>query len=428
MKKKTKILIGIGIVALVALMVVANLRFRQKRGTKVETQKVEERELRAVVSASGKLRAKTTVNLSANATGKVVALAVDEGDMVERGQLLMRIDPTPAETQLRQFEASLGAAKANLNLQKANLEQAQIEADRQQTLFERNLTSEELLQKAKTALSVQKLQVASAEQEIFRLEALLRSARHELSKVNVHSDITGVVVKRNIEEGENVFIGAFNNPATVLLTIADLNEIEAEVEVDETDIVNIRLGQDTEIKVDAYPDSVFSGKVIKVGSSPILGATGGAQQQATSFEVIVKVTSKIPNVRPGLSCKADITTGYREKAIAVPIQALTLKKPSELKPQDSKKQRDKTEPTNGESDSTKVDEKEKEMQGAFVVEDGKVSFHEVKTGIAGDRFFEVLSGLQAGDEVVTGPFSALRRLREGDLVTVTEKKKGGGEE
>jgi len=420
MKTRTKVLIGVGGVALLALLIFASMRQGRKSATKVETQKVEERELRAVVSASGKIRAKTSVDVSASTTGKVVKLAVDEGDRVERGQFLMQIDPTPAETSVRQIEAGLGAARANLELQRANLQQVQQEYDRQQALFEKSLTSQELLQKAKTSLDVQKLQVAAAEQEISRYQAMLTSARHELSKVNVHADISGVIVKRNIEEGENVFVGAFNNPATVLITIADLSVIEALVEVDETDIVNTRVGQDAEVKVDAYPDSSFSGKVTKVGSSPILGATGGAQQQATSFEVIVQLTDEIPRVRPGLSCKAEITAGYREKAIAVPIQALTLRKPSDLKPLDLTKKKGAA-LANAPSDSAST--KEKDLQGAFVVKDEKATFREVKVGIAGDRFFEVLSGLQPGDEVVIAPFSALRRLREGDRVSPTKKEK-----
>jgi HlyD family secretion protein len=422
MKKKTKVWLGIGLLAIIAIMVIANLRQRQKSAIKVEAQKVEARELRALVSASGKIRAKTSVDISANTSGKVVKLAVDEGDVVNKGHFLMQIDPTPAEANVRQIEASIAAAKANLDLAKANLHQAQIELERQEALFQKNLTSEELLQKARTAHNVQKLQTQATEQEVQRFQAMLYSARHELSKVNVHSDISGIVTKRNIEEGENVFVGAFNNPATVLLTVADLSVIEAEVEVDETDIVDVRVGQDVAVKVDAYPDSSFKGKVTKVGHSPILStASGIGQQQATSFEVIVQVTDAIPNVRPGLSCKAEITTGYREKAVAVPIQALTLRKPSELKPLATKGRKGKI--TNGEAtnDTTQA-EKEKEIQGAFVIKDGQVQFSEVKTGIAGDRFFEVLSGLQAADEVVIGPFSALRRLRNGDPVKIEKKK------
>ncbi len=412
---KKKLWIGIGLVLVIAVFVVANLTMSRKSATAVESQKVEERELRALVSASGKLRAKTSVDISASTSGKVVKLAVDEGDKVDKGNFLMQIDPTPAEASVRQSEASLAAAKANRDLAKANLQQAQNEYERQKALFEKKLTSEELLQKARTGYDVQRMQAQAAEQDVQRWQAMLTNARHELQKVNVHSDIAGLVTKRNIEEGENVFVGAFNNPATVLLTVADLSVIEAEVEVDETDIVNVKLGQEAGVKVDAYPDSSFKGKVTKVGHSPILSTTG--QQQATSFEVIVQLIEDIPNVRPGLSCKAEITTGYREKAIAVPIQALTLRKPSQLKPLDPKERKGKL--TNGEaaSDTTK----EKEVQGAFIIKDGKVEFNEVKIGIAGDRFFEVLSGLQPNDEVVIGPFSALRRLRNEDLVKIEKK-------
>jgi len=417
---KKKLWIGIGLVAVIAIFVIANLTMNRKSATTVESQKVESRELRALVSASGKIRAKTSVDISASTLGKVVRLAVDEGDKVDKGQFLMQIDPTPAEASVRQGEASVAASKANLDLAKANLAQAQKELERQQALYEKKLTSEEFLQRARTTYDVQKMQTQASEQEVQRWQASLTNARHELQKVNVHSDIDGIVTARNIEEGENVFVGAFNNPATVLLTVADLSLIEAEVEVDETDIVSVKIGQEAFVKVDAYPDTSFKGQVTKVGHSPILStASGAGQQQATSFEVIVQLTDVIPNVRPGLSCKAEITTGYREKAIAVPIQALTLRKPSELKPLDPKNRKSKF--TNGEAASDTL--KEKDVQGAFVIKDGKVQYRDVKIGIAGDRYFEVVSGLEPKDEVVIGPFSALRRLRNDDLVKVEAKAK-----
>ena len=413
--KNKKLWIAVGVGVVIVIMIVANLRQRQKSAIKVDAQKVEERELRAIVSASGKIRPKVSVEISANTSGKVVKVAVDEGDIVEKGQFLMQIDPTPAEANVRQIEASIAAARANMELDEANLRQLKVELDRQETLFKMDLTSEDVLQKSRTSHDVQKLQTQARKQEIMRLQAMLLGARHELSKVNIHADVSGVITKRNIEEGENVFVGAFNNPATILLTIADLSVIEAEIEVDETDIVNVQVGHESVIKVDAYPDSSFKGVVTKVGHSPILSL--GSQQQATSFEVVVQLTETIPNVRPGLSCKAEITTGYREKAIAVPIQALTLRKPSELKQEKKRARRRRT------SEAANDMTKEEESQGAFVIHDGKVTFHKVKTGIAGDRFFEVISGLEVGNEVVIGPFKALRRLRNEDPVKVEKKKK-----
>ncbi len=413
--KNKKLWIAVGVGVVIVIMIIANLRQRQKSATKVDAQKVEERELRAIVSASGKIRPKVSVDISANTSGKVVKVVVDEGDIVEKDQFLMQIDPTPAEANVRQIEASIAAARANMELDEANLRQLKVELDRQETLFKRDLTSEDVLQKSRTSHDVQKLQTQARKQEIMRLQAMLLGARHELSKVNIHADVSGVITKRNIEEGENVFVGAFNNPATILLTIADLSVIESEIEVDETDIVDVQVDHESVIKVDAYPDSSFKGVVTKVGHSPILSL--GSQQQATSFEVVVQLTETIPNVRPGLSCKAEITTGYREKAIAVPIQALTLRKPSELKQEKKRARRRRT------SEAANDMTKEEESQGVFVINDGKVTFHKVKTGIAGDRFFEVISGLEVGKEVVIGPFKALRRLRNEDPVKVEKKKK-----
>ena len=412
MKSKKTIFIIIGIVV-VAGIVFANIARQRANAVEVEWQKIEMRELKAIVSASGKIRPKVSVDISASTNGKVLRMAVDEGDVVKKGDFLMQIDPTPAEASVRQLQASISAAKSNYELAQANFEQATQEYERQKALFEKKLTSEELVEKAKTTYNVQKLQMQSSQQEINRLLAMLENAKHELEKVSLQSDIDGIVTKRNIEEGENVFVGAFNNPATILLTIADLSVIEAVIEVDETDIVDVEVGQMADIKVDAYPDTSFKATVTKVGRSPILASSGGIQQQqATSFEVVLQLIDTIPNVRPGLSCKADITTGYRESAIAVPIQAMTLKRPSELKPLDPNNRFKKSEDDEGD---------EKEQQGVFVIVDDKVQFKPVVTGIAGDRFFEAVSGLEEGDEVVTGPFREIRRLRNEDAVKKSKR-------
>ncbi|MFQ5630029.1 MAG: efflux RND transporter periplasmic adaptor subunit [bacterium] len=415
---KKKLIWGSIAVLAIAGIVWANFARESGDTVEVEWQKIAERELKAVVSASGKIRPKTSVDVSAATNGKIVRIAVDEGELVKKGDFLMQIDPTPAEATVRQLEASIEAAKSNHELAQANLDQAKQDLERQEALFQKQLTAEELVQKARTSYNVQILQAQSSKQEITRLQAMLRNANYELEKVSVHADIAGIVTKRNIEEGENVFVGAFNNPATILLTIADLSVIEAVIEVDETDVVDVVVGQEAAVKVDAYPDTSFKATVTKVGHSPIISSSGGLQQQqATSFEVVLQLIDMIPNVRPGLSCKADITTGYREKAIAVPIQALTLKKPSELKPVEKRRRNRKA--TN--SDADESPEKEKEMQGVYVIVDGKVEFRQVNTGIAGDRFFEVLSGLQAEDEVVTGPFREMRRMRNEDAVKKSKK-------
>lgn len=414
MSRRGKIILIVAAVALVAIVVWANIARQRSSGTQVDVQTIKERELRAIVSASGKIRAKRSVNVSANANGKIMRIGVDEGQRVRRGDFLLQIDPTPAQATVRQIEASIAAAEASLELTEANLEQARIDLERAEALFAKQLTAEEQLQRARTSYNIQRLEAQARKQEIARLKASLVNAKHELSKVSVHADISGLVTQINIEEGENVFVGAFNNPATVLLTVADLSVIEAVVDVDETDIVDVRVGQESVVKVDAYPDTSFRGIVTKVGHSPVTPAMAGAQQQATSFEVIVELTEVIPNVRPGLSCKAEVTTGYRDEAVAVPIQSLTLKKPSDLRPMSEARPTasDSAQATNGAND--------RELQGVFVVEDNAVQFREVRIGIAGDRYFEVLSGLNAEEVVVTGPFREIRRLRNGDRVRVSK--------
>ncbi len=417
MKNKRNLWIAVAVIAL-TLIVILNITLRREKGIKVDVMTIEEMELRALVSASGKIQPKISVDISATIPGKVFKLSVDEGDPVKKGQFLIQIDPTTAESQVEQIRASINAAEANYELAKANLVQAEDDLTRAEKLYSRKLTSEETIQKKRTAFRVAKMTVNAKKQEISRLKASLSTAEHELNKVNIHADIDGIVIKRNVEEGENVFVGAFNNPATVLLTIANLSIIEAIVEVDETDIIDVKAGQQAEIKLDAYPDSSFTGHVTKVGQSPIL--TAGGQQQATSFEVIIQLDDRIPNVRSGLSCKADITTGYREKAVAVPIQALTLRDDESLMKRSKKIGSKKRENAETEGVNKKKNEP---YQGVFVVDNEHVTFKAVKTGIAGERHFEVLSGLEKDDVVVTGPFSALRKLQNGDLAKVNKKDK-----
>ncbi|MCA9734007.1 MAG: efflux RND transporter periplasmic adaptor subunit [Deferribacteres bacterium] len=413
MNKKT-IWIIVAVVVVIGLIVL-NIVLTKNKGTPVDVVKLDTRELKSIVSASGKIQPKISVDISATTPGKVTKVAVEEGDYAEKGQFLLQIDPTTAVSQVEQTRASISAARANFELSEANLEQAQIDYERLEKLFDKKLASPDEVQRSRTEVHVRKASVNAAKEEIARLKAALATAEHQLSQVNIHSDIAGIVTKRNIEEGENVFVGAFNNPATVLLTIADLSVIEALVEVDETDIIDVKVGQPADISVDAYPDSTFAGYVTEVGHSPILGTSG--QQQATSFEVIIQLAEDIPNVRSGLSCKAEIRTGYRENVLAVPIQALTLRDDQSLKPKKKKYGNKKAE-----TDSLKNEKENKPYQGVFVANDDKVMFKAVETGIAGDRYFEVVSGLAEGDMVVTGPFSALRKLTNEEAVKTTVKE------
>jgi HlyD family secretion protein len=267
----------------------------------------------------------------------------------------------------------------------------------------------------RSELEARETEVRAQEQRLEQEVAALRSARHNLSKVTLDSPMNGIVSRLNIEEGETVLVGTMNNPGTVLLTVADMSVVQAELEVDETDIIDVALGQPARVTIDAFPDREFTGRVTKIGSSS-LEAQLLQQRQATMFEAEVTLDSEVPDARPGFSCTADITTATRVDAIAVPIQALTVR---EVYP-DSEgnlhaRTRDEEWPP---SPAVEPDE----VEGVFVLRDGRVHFTPVKIGIAGEQYFEVLEGLKEGDEVVTGPFDQVRDMLDQDRVRIREEE------
>jgi HlyD family secretion protein len=276
--------------------------------------------------------------------------------------------------------------------------------------------------------------VRTQESRIQQERAGLERSRYELGKVRIESPIDGVVTRRNIEEGETVVVGTMNNPGTVLLTIADMSVIEAEVEVDETDIPSVRIGQTAKVAIDAIPDRTFTGRVTEIGNSPIQQTTAGAaqigQRQATNFKVVVTLGEPVAGVRPGFTCTADITTARRAGAVSVPIQALTVREVTvdaagrlvREPPRD--RGRRGVEPRVTASE-LQPGQSRKELEGVFLVRDGRAVFAPVRIGIAGERYFEVLEGLRPGDRVITGPFTSVRELVDGDPVRVEDTARGG---
>lgn len=467
---KKKIIIGAIVAVVLIIFVVANLVGRREKTVEVDTEIVAKRHLSAIVTASGQIQPKKSVNVSANTMGKIVELAVAEGDSVERGQLLVRIDPRGPESTLAQASAGLRAARANLELCEANLEEAKAERDRIEELHERGLASDQQLINARTAHEVALANVAAAHGEISRQRAFLNSAEYELSKVTITAEISGVVTRLNVEEGENVIMGTMNNAGTVLMTISDLSHMEAEVLVDETDVVNVFLGQEASITIDAYPDTSFKGRVTEVGHSAIVSQGSFGREESADFEVKVALLEPVKNARPGLSASADIVTARRDSVPSVPIQSLTIRPVGEKKDRTAKGRSQKRvpegegageespenapaaseEPRESEGAAegaakegvagegaheegvsagaaqAEVKDEDKEKQGVFVVEDGRAVFKPVEVGIAGEKHFEVLSGVEVGEEVISGPFKVLRRLKDGTSVKV--KKTGKTEE
>ena len=436
MSRNKKILIGVGIVVLLGAVVVANVKFKKANGAEVNVEAVQKRRLEAIVSASGKIQPRTLVNISADTMGRVTGLAVNEGDRVKRGQFLLEIDPRNLRTRVQSGEASLSAARSQaeqlrlaLDSARVNLKAAQDNHRRQQELWKGGLTTREQLERTENELKVRESELRVQEQNVrtqqLRMQqesATLESARYDLSKVRIESPINGIVTRRNIEEGETAVTGTMNNPGTVLLTIADMSIIEAEVEVDETDIPNVQLGQSAKVTVDAMPNKTFTAKVTEIGNSPIQ-VTGQAASQATNFKVVLTIDGEIPDVRPGFTCTAEITTATRDNVLSVPIQAMTIREMVVDASGNIVREPLKTDaprPRRGTTPNTdlKPGESRKELEGVFVVRDNRAEFVAVTTGVAGEKYFEVLSGVKEKDQVITGPFASVREISDGSPVKV----------
>jgi HlyD family secretion protein len=447
LSRKKKWLIGIGVVLVGAATAGANFYFKRDTSTSVTVEALKKRNLTQLVTASGKIQAKRFVNISAVQMGRVTKLAVEEGDRVKAGQLLLEIDPNTLRGTVQRGEAAVEGARAgleqarvNVETAKANLQLARDNAKRQRDLWTQGLTTKELLDRAESELKVRETElqaretaISSGQQMIRQESAQLSTSQYNLRQVTLLAPFDGIITRRNIEEGENVVVGTMNNAGSQLMTLADMSIIEAEVEVDETEIPSVQIGQTAKITIDALPDKSFTGKVTEIGNSPIQTAAAQAGQQATNFKVTVTIDGQIPEVRPGFTCSAEITTATRTDSLAVPIQAMAVRElvfdqkgeiVREKRDEKARRRPRSVEPT-AQAAELPPGQTRKETEGVFVMRDKRALFLPVKVGIAGDKYFEVLSGLKAGDEVITGPFTNVRNLRDGDDVKLDEKAQPG---
>lgn len=403
MTRKTWLLIGGATV--VVLLIVASVMTSRESGLEVEYEEVARRNLTAIVSASGEIEPKQSVSISATTPGEVVRIGVTEGQRVSKGDFLLQLDPVSVAAGATGQAAAVEAARAELESARAQAEYARQEHERKRALAERDLVPRSELDASLAELRARESAVAAAQNRVGQAIAALRSARHDLARVTITSPIHGVVTRVNVEEGEVAMIGTMNQAGTVLLVIADLGVMEATVDVDETDVVNIETGQSARVTIDAFPDTTFAGTVTEVGTSPkIMPTATGPAQGVTDFEVTITLDGTLPSPRSGLSASADIVTATRENALVIPIQSLVVRSVVQ------------------DTASGGVVERE----GVFVIREGKAHFVPVKVGIAGDRFFEVVSGLEEGDRVVSGPYQALRDLTDGQLVEGEEAEEGMG--
>jgi HlyD family secretion protein len=378
---------------------------RQPKPTEVEVATVGREDVQAKVTANGKVQAKKKVDISATIPGQITLLAVKEGDRVRKGQLLLQIDAVNPRAAARSNDFSMQALLQDQQSAIANLAQTRTDLRRAEDNFAAHIIPEAEIQRARTLVSTAEAAAQASARRVEQARATLEGARDTLAKTTVRAPMDGTITAKRVEEGEVAVIGIQNSPGTVLLTISDMSIVETELEVDETSVPSVKVGQEARVRVDAYPNQTFKGLVTEVGGSPILPAAG-SQSNAIKFKVKVQIQDPPTDVKPGLSVQADILTGFRPKALVVPIQALVIRD-RERKPGDA--------PGGSPRDE----------EGVFLKDAGKARFQPIKTGLLGELSLEVASGLQGGETLITGPFKALRTLKPGDLVKVEEKKKDG---
>jgi HlyD family secretion protein len=383
------------------------------KATPVLTARVATQDIVSKVTANGKIQAENKVEMSALVQGQIVNLAAREGDKVRKGDFLLQIDRNRAAAEEAGSSAALKASLADRDSAKENMAQAEREFDRARRNYEARITSEADFQQAQSGLETARSAFESAQNRVEQMRAGLSANRDTLSKTTVRAPIDGVVTTLRVKAGEVTVIGTMNNPGTRLLTVSDMSTVEAVLMVDETDTPTVQVGQKALVNIDAYPGQTFDGLVTEVGNSPILkddpdlqGLT--ATSDAINFKVKIKVVAPPPSIRPGFSVTADIITGVKEKVAAVPLAAVIV--------------RDSPKGEKNEAGKLKTE------QGVYALRDGKVAFAPIETGITGELMVEVVSGVNAGEEIVSGPFKALREIKDGDRVKkMSEKEKKAAE-
>ena len=446
MKTWKKIAIGAGAVVVLAAIVGFTVYQSHKNVVTVQTGKAQRMDLLAVVSASGEIKPKTYVNIGANAFGKITKLYVKEGDRVKQGQMLVQLENVQSAADMEAMQASLEAARtdavaadaalntsmADLNRAKSDAERSDLDWTRAQGLYKDALiaksdydmqkaahqTAVAGLAQAEARVAQAKAQKESAERRIAQAGANLTHAADVLKKTTYQAPYDGVITNLPVREGETVVIGIQNAPGSTLMTLADMSVITAEVKVDETDIVNVKMGQPAQVTIDAIPKKVFKAVVTEIGDNAIVRSTGVSTSQQTStsqeakdFKVVVTLLDPQDDLRPGLSTTAKITTATRGNALSIPIQALTVRRQSDLVVNEKGSVQAAGPAADASKDKT-------EIQGVFVLRNHKAEFVPVDTGIAGTTDIEVTKGLKEGDEIVTGSYKVLRTLRPGSSVKV----------
>jgi HlyD family secretion protein len=452
MSKGSKIfLIGAGVVLAGGALVLTAAK-RRTPSVEVRLEKVKKRDLTSIVTASGKIEPKKKVDVSSDITGRIVSLPVKEGEMVERGQILVRIDPSLYESDVQRQEALLAGALAGAAQAQANKDQAERAYNRARDIRAQNaqLVSQEALETAETQRAVAIANLDAAQRQVQQARAGLRSAQDQLRKTTILAPMAGRITRLAVEEGEVAVPGTFSRETGLLMTISDLSVIQVKVKVDETDVVRIHVHDSTEVSIDAYPDTVFTGRVSEIKNSSVAGATTTASQLGTDvavdYEVKVTLDNPPPGVRPDLSATARIVTATRKGVLSVPIIALTVRPPEDTLPRDTTRGRRVAAKGTTKAGTAKAPpatasaaagarapadsstHRKREIEGVFVVDTVTMNarFRPVRVGITGDEFFEVLGGLRENQTIVAGPYQSIRDLKNDAKVRAARATTGRG--
>ncbi len=469
MKRKWKIWLIVLVVLLGTIGVAASVSYSKRGIVTVQTGKVAVQDLTSVVTASGEIKPRNYINIGSEAFGRLTAIYVKEGDRVKKGQVLARLQSVQAEADLKAQQAAVNSAaadaaaaeaaaraaeeniltaKASVDRARAELERARTSFTRDQQLFAARLiaqqqydtskatydASQAALREAEARLSqvtVQRQQfasqVAAAQRRVAQLQATTQRFQDSLNKTIVDAPIDGIVTNLPVRVGETMVVGIQNAPGSTIMTIADMSLITAEVKVDETDIVNVALGQAADITVDAIPNKTLKGKVIEIGNTAILRSTGLAasqsnisSQEAKDFKVVIAIDNPPEEIRPGLSCTAKVTTATRQNVLTIPIQALTVRQKGDLEPPAKNKKGSVQAAANPDPAAEKA--RKEEIQGVFVIQGDKAVFRKVETGITGATDIEVLNGLKRGDQIVTGSYKVIRTIKNETRVKIDNSR------
>jgi HlyD family secretion protein len=419
------------VLAGIAGLVMAGRAKKRNAATEVRLEKVARHDLVSAVTASGKIDAKTKVDISADITGRIIRIGVKEGDLVTKGQFLLQIDPSQYEAGVARAQGLVASAQASAVQARANRDQAERAMTRAGAMAKSggNLISPEAVEQAQTALAVADANLRATQAQLDQARAGLREAQDQLSKTRLISPMAGRVVRLAVEEGEVAVPGTFSRETGLLMTIADLSVILAKVQVDETDVVRLAVGDSVEVAIDAFPDSAFVGRVSKISNSAQLTPTqtsGGSTDRAVDFDVEITLTNPPREIRPDLSCTARIVTDTRKNALSIPIIALTVRDHQPV-PNESAAAGAAPPVSAAAAKRDTLAKRKSDREGVFVVRDGIATFRPVKVGIAGDEYFEVAEGVREGETIVAGTYQAIRDLKDGAKVKAAAEAPKGAE-